>query len=251
MLKNILKEIYPTTKFIMSVILFLCSFIIPGWFYSYFMVLICGIIAYFYSKLGIYLKRIFFSLFWLLTVIFIIQSIFIPYSEVWIKFGFISIYKEGFLKAVSVTSKITAFVSILTMLTLITTAKDFTLSLEKKGLNPKITFILMLTLQMIPEMQKQSKIIMDSQRSRGVETEGNIFIRAKALIPVFIPLVLSSIANTEERVITLESRGFSSETKRTRLYDIEKSKYDTPFTVVLLIYIILCIVWRVLWVILN
>ena len=109
----------------------------------------------------------------------------------------------------------------------------------------------MLTLQMIPEMQKQSKIIMDSQRSRGVETEGNIFIRAKALIPVFIPLVLSSIANTEERVITLESRGFSSETKRTRLYDIEKSKYDTPFTVVLLIYIILCIVWRVLWVILN
>ena len=197
------------------------------------------------------MKRIFFSLFWLLTVIFIIQSIFIPYSEVWIKFGFISIYKEGFLKAVSVTSKITAFVSILTMLTLITTAKDFTLSLEKKGLNPKITFILMLTLQMIPEMQKQSKIIMDSQRSRGVETEGNIFIRAKALIPVFIPLVLSSIANTEERVITLESRGFSSETKRTRLYDIEKSKYDTPFTVVLLIYIILCIVWRVLWVILN
>ena len=141
--------------------------------------------------------------------------------------------------------------SVLAKRLLITTAKDFTLSLEKKGLNPKITFILMLTLQMIPEMQKQSKIIMDSQRSRGVETEGNIFIRAKALIPVFIPLVLSSIANTEERVITLESRGFSSETKRTRLYDIEKSKYDTPFTVVLLIYIILCIVWRVLWVILN
>ena len=100
---------------------------------------------------------------------------------------------------------------------------------------------------MIPELQKQSMVIMDSQRSRGVETEGNLFTRSKALIPVFIPLVLSSIANTEERAITLESRAFSSESRRTRLYDIEKSKYDNPVRVFLLIFIILCITWRILW----
>ena len=133
------------------------------------------------------------------------------------------------------------------MLTLITPAKDFTLSLEKLGLNSKAAFILMLTLQMIPEMQKQSMVIMDSQKSRGVETEGNIFIRSKALIPVFIPLVLSSIANTEERAITLEARGFSSENKRSRLYDIEKSKYDNPFRIVLVIFLILCVIWRLVW----
>ena len=161
--------------------------------------------------------------------------------------GFISIYKEGFLKALNLTSKITAFVSSLTMLTLITSAKDFTLALEKKGLNPKISFILLLTLQMIPEMKKQANIIMDSQKSRGVETEGNVFVRSGAFIPVFVPLVLSSIANTEERAITLEARGFSSGSKRTRLYDIEKSKYDNFVVVLLFFYLILCIIWRVLW----
>ena len=249
MIKNILKRLYPTTKLLLAVALFVSSFIIPGWFYSYFMIVICGIIAFFYGKVGIYIKRVFFSLFWLLVAIFIIQSIFLPSGEVWIKLGFVSIYKEGFLKAVNLTSKITAFVSVLTMLTLITSAKDFTLSLENQGLNPKISFILMLTLQMIPELQKQSVIIMDSQRSRGVETEGNVFIRFKALIPVFIPLVLSSIANTEERAITLESRGFTSESKRTRLYNIEKSKYDNPVRIFLLFFLIFCIVWRVLWVI--
>ena len=88
---------------------------------------------------------------------------------------------------------------------------------------------------------------MDSQKSRGVETEGNIFVRSGAFIPVFVPLVLSSIANTEERAITLEARGFSSGSKRTRLYDIEKSKYDNSVVVLLFFYLILCVIWRVLW----
>ena len=247
MKRKILKELYPTTKLFLALVLFISAFIIPGWTYSYFLAVICGIIAFLYEKAEPYIKRIFFSLFWLIAVIFIIQSIFIPSGEVWIKLGFISIYKEGFLKALNLTSKITAFVSSLTMLTLITSAKDFTLALEKKGLNPKISFILLLTLQMIPEMKKQANIIMDSQKSRGVETEGNVFVRSGAFIPVFVPLVLSSIANTEERAITLEARGFSSGSKRTRLYDIEKSKYDNFVVVLLFFYLILCIIWRVLW----
>lgn len=246
MINKILRELYPTTKLLLALTLFISVFIVPGWFYSYFMVVICAIIVSFFGKTAVYIKRVFFSLFFLMMAIFIIQSIFIPSGEVWVKLGFISIYKGGFLKAVNITSKITAFVSVLTMLTLTTSAKDFTLSLEKKGLHPKAAFILMLTLQMIPEMKKQAGIIMDSQKSRGVETEGNIFVRSGAFIPVFIPLVLSSIANTEERAITLEARGFSSGMKRTRLYDIQKSKYDNPFIGFLAIYIILCIIWRII-----
>ena len=129
--------------------------------------------------------------------------------------------------------------------------KDFTLALEKKGLNPKAAFILMLTLQTIPEMKKQADVIMDSQKARGIETEGNVFVRAKALIPIFIPLVLSSIANTEERAITLEARGFSVGEKRTILYDIKETKNDKIMKVILAIFIVLSIVWRVLWAILN
>ncbi len=246
MIKKILKELYPTTKVLLALALFISSFIIKGWFYSYFMIIICGFIVSFLGKGKAYIKRVFFSLCFLMGAIFIIQTIFIPSGEVWMRIGVISFYKEGFFRAVNITSKIAAFVSVLTMATLMISAKDFTLALEKKGLNPKAAFILMLTLQMIPEMKKLSGIIMDSQKSRGLETEGNIFVRSKAFIPIFIPLVLSSIANTEERAITLEARGFSSGMKRTRLYDIEKSKYDLPFVIFLAIFIILCIVWRIM-----
>ena len=251
MKKDFFKKLYPLTKLYLALALIISAFIIPSHIYDYSMIIICGIIVSFENKLKIYSKRIFLSLFWLFTAIFIIQSLFIPAGEVWLKFGFISVYKEGVMKAIGLTSKLTAIVSALTMLTLITPVKDFTLALEKKGLNPKAAFILMLTLQTIPEMKKQADVIMDSQKTRGIETEGNVFVRAKALIPIFIPLVLSSIANTEERAITLEARGFSVGEKRTILYDIEETKNDKVMKIILAIFIVLNIVWRVLWTILN
>ena len=251
MKKDFFKKLYPLTKLYLALALIISAFIIPSHIYDYSMIIICGIIVSFENKLKIYSKRIFLSLFWLFTAIFIIQSLFIPAGEVWLKFGFISVYKEGVMKAIGLTSKLTAIVSALTMLTLITPVKDFTLALEKKGLNSKAAFILMLTLQTIPEMKKQADVIIDSQKARGIETEGNVFVRAKALIPIFIPLVLSSIANTEERAITLEARGFSVGEKRTILYDIEETKNDKIMKVILAIFIVLSIVWRVLWAILN
>ena len=251
MKKDFFKKLYPLTKLYLALALIISAFIVPSHIYDYSMIIICGIIVSFENKLKIYSKRIFLSLFWLFTAIFIIQSLFIPAGEVWLKFGFISVYKEGVMKAIGLTSKLTAIVSALTMLTLITPVKDFTLALEKKGLNPKAAFILMLTLQTIPEMKKQADVIMDSQKARGIETEGNVFVRAKALIPIFIPLVLSSIANTEERAITLEARGFSVGEKRTILYDIEETKNDKVMKIILAIFIVLNIVWRVLWTILN
>ena len=238
MTKNDMKKLYPITKLFISLALLLSLFIVSNYIYNYCMAIICGVIAVCFGvSLKTYVKRLFFSLFWLLLAIFIVQSIFLPSGEVLFKIGIISVYKEGLFKAVILTSRITAFVS--------TPAKEFTIALEKKGLNPKAAFILLLSLQMIPEMTKQANVIMNSQKARGVETEGNILVRAKALIPVFIPLVLSSIVNTEEKAITLEARGFSIGEKRTILDDIKETENDKKIKILLVIFLILCIIWRV------
>lgn len=229
----------------MAVSLLISAFILPNYIYGYLLILICGIIVYFYGKLGIYLKRVFFSLFFLTLIIFAVQGLMIPSNEIMAKFGFITVYKAGIITAAKLTSKISALVSTVTMLTLVSKAKEFTVALEKKGLNSKAAFILLLSLQMIPEMKKQSDVIMDSQKARGVEMEGNIFVRFKALIPIFIPMVLSSITNTEERAITLESRGFSIGEGRTILNDIFETKYDKIMKILLILFLIFCIVWRI------
>ncbi|AMD95283.1 energy-coupling factor transporter transmembrane component T [Leptotrichia sp. oral taxon 847] len=247
MIKNFFRNLYPLTKFYLAAVLLISAFILPNYIYGYLLIAICGIVAYFYEKLGIYLKRVFFSLFFLTLIIFAVQGLMIPSNDIMAKFGFITVYKTGIITAVRLTSKIAALVSTITMLTLISKAKEFTVALEKKGLNPKAAFILLLSLQMIPEMNRQANIILDSQKSRGVETEGNIFVRFKALIPVFIPLVLGSIVNTEERAITLEARGFSIGKKRTILNELEETKNDKIVKIILAIFIILCVVWRILW----
>ena len=248
MIKNFFRNLYPLTKFYLAAVLLISAFILPNYTYGYLLIAICGIVAYFYEKLGIYLKRVFFSLFFLTLIIFAVQGLMIPSNDIMAKFGFITVYKTGIITAVRLTSKIAALVSTITMLTLISKAKEFTVALEKKGLNPKAAFILLLSLQMIPEMKKQSDVIMDSQRSRGVETEGNVFVRFKALLPVFIPLVLGSIVNTEERAITLEARGFSIGEKRTILNELKETKNDKIVKIILVIFLILCIAWRILWV---
>ena len=249
MIKNFFRNLYPLMKFYLAAVLLISAFILPNYTYGYLLIAVCGIVAYLYEKLGIYLKRVFFSLFFLTLIIFAVQGLMIPSNDIMAKFGFITVYKTGIITAVRLTSKIAALVSTITMLTLISKAKEFTVALEKKGLNPKAAFILLLSLQMIPEMKKQSDIIMDSQKARGVEMEGNVFVRFKALIPIFIPMVLSSIISTEERAITLESRGFSIGEKRTILHDIEETKNDKIMKIMLAIFIVLCIVWRVVWVI--
>lgn len=248
MIKNFLKNLYPLTKFYLAVSLLISAFILPNYIYGYLLILICGIIVYFYEKLGIYLKRVFFSLFFLTLIIFAVQGLMIPSNEIMAKFGFITVYKAGIITAAKLTSKISALVSTVTMLTLVSKAKEFTVALEKKGLNSKAAFILLLSLQMIPEMKKQSDVIMDSQKARGVETEGNVFVRFKVLLPVFIPLVLGSIVNTEERAITLEARGFSIGEKRTILNELKETKNDKIVKIILVIFLILCIAWRILWV---
>ena len=72
----------------------------------------------------------------------------------------------------------------------------------------------------------------------------------KDFVPTIIPLVLSSIAGTEERALTLEARGFSSGIKPTHLYDIEKTEADKKAVVIITLLGVLGIAGRVaLWLI--
>lgn len=124
------------------------------------------------------------------------------------------------------------------------------LSLEKAGMSPKASYVVLSTLQMVPVLKKKSETIMNAQKARGVETEGNLIVRAKVFVPTIIPLVLSSITGTEERALTLEARGFSSGIRPTHLEDIEKTPADKTATVIITVLFIIAIAGRIaLWVI--
>ena len=127
--------------------------------------------------------------------------------------------------------------------------KELVRALEKKGMSPKTSYVLLSTLQMIGVLQKSSKVIMSAQQARGVETEGNIFVRSKAFIPTMVPLIIGSITNTEERVLTLESKGFLVKGNKTRLFDVKPNGKEPAALTIAVLYTLGIIVWRIiLWV---
>ena len=87
--------------------------------------------------------------------------------------------------------------------------------------------------------------IMDAQRSRGLETEGNLITRAKSFLPLISPVVMSSLINTRERAIALEIRGFEAGQKKTCLREGKMKTSDRVLCLVMAVVIAGAIVVRI------
>jgi len=75
-------------------------------------------------------------------------------------------------------------------------------------------YVVQSALQVIPQTLDMAGRIQDAQRARGLETEGSLPSRARAYLPLMLPLVLSSLVATQERAMSLEVRGFGLPVKR-------------------------------------
>lgn len=246
---NAVLLLYPTTKFFIALLITVSSVIIPGYIYAYSCFFICAFIAWRGQRLKEFMNITKKTIFVLVVLIFLMQLFFYPGSTTLWEAGFLRITTEGINYGLNMSSRVLAIGCAFIMFFRITDIKEFVLAIEKNGFSPTATYVILATLQMVPEMRKQSNVIMDAQRARGVETEGNIFVRIRAFIPVLGPLILSSIASTEERAITLESRAFTAPVKKTRIHEIHYSKYDKPVRIFMAAALILIIVGRIaLWI---
>src|SRR5699024_8947670 len=234
-------SLYPTTKLLAVFFIIVSALMVYGYTYQYaifpLMILIALLADVVKQFLNIFIKTIVV----IVLFIFIFQVFLIPGEEIIWEWSFLSISMEGFTNSLLITSKLIAVSSTLILFFQVTPAKDLIYSMEKLGLSKKVSFVILSTLQLIPQMKDLSNTIMDAQRSRGIETEGGLWVRIKAFVPMIGPLVLSSIEQTEERVLTLESRAFSSTEKKTHVYHVGKSAKDTVVRIVILLLFIILI----------
>ena len=186
------------------------------------------------------------SIFILAFSIFLMQFLFFPHgNEVFWKWGAISLTKGGMVNALNMSTNILAMAAAFLLYFRLCTERQFVVALQDSGVNFKACFTILATLQMIPQMGQYSMTIMDAQKTRGIEVEGNLSTRMKAFIPSLGPLILASIAATEERAITVETRGFSVECKKTNLHHSFSTKRDKYIKIGLLVLTIAIIVAKV------
>ena len=185
--------------------------------------------------------------FFVFSVIMIFQSLIVPGGEVLVKLGPITIEQGGLQKAMSLAFMVLDVAGIFVWFFQTTSNKEIAAALSESGINEKVAYVFVSTLKMIDEMSKNSKTIMNAQRARGIETEGNLLVRAKAFVPSLIPLILTAVTGAEERVITLEARGFSVSGQKTSVYKLEKSGIETPALIVSLLVTVALAVVKVVW----
>lgn len=239
-------SLYPSTKFVVALFIGISAFVVPTYWYGFIGFLTCIVIAFTVKEGASYLKTIRNSLMILAIFMFIMRSLFSGGDEVMFTLASLEVTREGINNGLKMVSQVLALGGALLLFFKITPVKEITAALENFGMSPTATYVVLSAIQMIPEMKKQSNVIMDAQKTRGVETEGKILVRIKAFVPTLGPLVLSSIANTEERVITLESRAFSAPVKKTRLFTIKKKTHDKVIQIACILLLIAIIIWRVI-----
>ena len=248
--KNKIVLLYPLTKLYIALLIMVAAIVLSGIWSKIICFIVLNFIAVFSGSWKIFINRVKNSVGILFLIMIIIQTFFYPSGKVMFSFlGFTAKY-EGLLFAINLGFIILCVGGSLIWFFTVTKEKDFVLALEKKGMSAKASYVVLSTLQMVPVMKKKSQTIMNAQKARGVETEGSLLVRAKVFIPTIVPLVLSSIAGTEERALTLEARGFSSNKQHTYLYNIEEKSIDKTINIILIAGMVALVAGRIiLWLI--
>ena len=104
---------------------------------------------------------------------------------------------------------------------------------------PKAGYLVLASLNVVPQMQRRMSVIQEAQSARGVETGGGMIARLKAYIPLLGPVVMSSLTDAQERGMTLETRGFGVKgVKQTSYVEVANTKLDKILKTILILFFV-------------
>ena len=171
----------------------------------------------------------------IILLTFLLNLFFTPGETVWVEFWVIRIAKEGFLQAAFYSLRLVFLVIGTSLLTLTTSpvslsdAIEILLSPLKKIHFPAHELAMMMTiaLRFIPTLLEETDKIMKAQMARGADFEsGNLISRAKAMVPLLVPLFVSAFRRAGDLAMAMESRCYHGGEGRTRLRVLKITRHD-------------------------
>ncbi|MBE6990953.1 MAG: energy-coupling factor transporter transmembrane protein EcfT [Ruminococcaceae bacterium] len=232
--KTFIHRLDPRTKLIITV-LYIVTLFTAHWLVSYALVLAFLLMCLRVAKIP--LVTIGKSLKPLVIIIILtaVLNMFYTPGEELVSFWRITITKEGVFNAVKMVLRITMLITGTFMLTYTTSPIMLTDGLEML-LNPlkkikvpvhELAMMMSIALRFIPTLIEETDKIISAQKARGADFEsGNIMQRAKALIPILVPLFISSFRRADELAVAMECRCYHGGEGRTRMRILKFSAND-------------------------
>lgn len=159
----------------------------------------------------------------------------------------LEIYDGGIIFAAKMLLRLTLLVIGSNLLTLTTTPVELTHAIESllAPLNvvkfpvKDFALIMSLTLSFIPSLIEETDRIVRAQKARGADFDtGSVFKRAKAFVPILIPLLVGGFRRADELANAMNSRCYEGSTKRTRLVTMKLSWRDAVGAFVTLLVLV-------------
>lgn len=242
-------RLHPLTKLALVLFCLVLGLFLPGvWLtYAAFVVVILPLAAW-AGILPPFLRAVFKTVLPIVISLFLVQGLFWPGGTPIFYLGPLSMKQEGVTFALRSAGRFLMIISSFLLLTFTTRPDGLMLALNQRGFPNNIAYIMLATLQIVPRFQAKANTILDAQRSRGLETEGNLLVRFRALVPLVQPLLLGSIVDIEERAIALEVRAFGRSGPKTSLLTLHDTTFQKIIRWLLILASLAVIGWRLyLW----
>lgn len=162
---------------------------------------------------------------------------------------------EGIRRAVSMALRLILLVMGSSLMTLTTTPNALTDGLES-SLNfltffhvpvHEIAMMMSIALRYIPILMEETDKIMKAQEARGADFQsGGLIARAKAMVPLLVPLFVSAFRRASDLALALEARCYQGGVKRTQMKPLRYGKKDAAAYLILAAFLALMILQRVL-----
>lgn len=191
----------------------------------------------------------------LLLITFVLNLFFSAGSTVLVQLGFIKITKEGLMTAIHFSMRLVFLVAGTSVLTLTTSPialcdgiEVLLKPLSKIGFPAhELAMMMTIALRFIPTLIEEADKIMKAQMARGADFEsGNLFKRAKAMVPLLVPLFVSAFRRAGELAMAMEARCYHGGEGRTRmrvLHFTRNDLYAALISVAALVLTIVCGKW--------
>lgn len=171
----------------------------------------------------------------LLILTFVLNLFFSTGETVWLHWGFLKITREGFFTALHFSMRLVFLVSGTSVLTLTTSPVALSDGIEQllKPLKAihfpvhELAMMMTIALRFIPTLIEEADKIMKAQMARGADFEsGNLVKRAKAMIPLLVPLFVSAFRRAGDLAMAMEARCYHGGEGRTRLRILKYARRD-------------------------
>jgi len=253
---SVLHKLDPRTKLISAVLFIVCVFVAntPGAF------LLLTLI----TLLTVWLSRISFGVVFkgikpivIILIFTMIINVFMTggEGEPLLDFWIFKVYKEGIIRAVFMALRVIVLIIGSSVLLTYTTSPialtdgiESLLSPLKRIGVPVHTFAMMMSiaLRFIPTLVEETEKIMNAQKSRGADfSSGSLIKRAKALVPILVPLFLSAFKRAEELATAMECRCYRGDKNRTKLVKLQYKSRDVLWLVSSLSFLALTVLLAV------